>query len=86
MEEVDKEISEMKLSLNSRARIVAESYLVAVRLFLLYMHFDSPFFVRSSIIDLWSLHFMPCITRVDLSSIALSHLAWLIRLGLRGNT
>ncbi|KAG9291624.1 hypothetical protein G9A89_022043 [Geosiphon pyriformis] len=27
MEEVDKEISEMKLSLNSRARIVAESYL-----------------------------------------------------------
>jgi len=28
MEEVDKEISEMKLSLNSRARIVAESYLI----------------------------------------------------------
>lgn len=32
MEEVDKEISEMKLSLNARARIVAESYLTAVRL------------------------------------------------------
>lgn len=32
MEEVDKEISEMKLSLNSRARIVAESYLIQVRL------------------------------------------------------
>ena len=31
MEEVDKEISEMKLSLNARARIVAESYLSAVR-------------------------------------------------------
>ena len=31
MEEVDKEISEMKLSLNARARVVAESYLVAVR-------------------------------------------------------
>lgn len=31
MEEVDKEISEMKLSLNARARIVAESYLTAVR-------------------------------------------------------
>lgn len=31
MEEVDKEISEMKLSLNARARIVAESYLGAVR-------------------------------------------------------
>ncbi|WFD32162.1 Arp complex subunit [Malassezia sp. CBS 17886] len=29
MEEVDKEISEMKLSLNARARIVAESYLGA---------------------------------------------------------
>lgn len=28
MEEVDKEISEMKISLNARARIVAESYLV----------------------------------------------------------
>ncbi|CAG8592423.1 10073_t:CDS:2, partial [Paraglomus occultum] len=28
MEEVDKEISEMKLSINSRARIVAESYLL----------------------------------------------------------
>lgn len=30
MEEVDREISEMKLSLNARARIVAESYLIAV--------------------------------------------------------
>ena len=30
MEEVDKEISEMKLSLNARARVVAESYLAAV--------------------------------------------------------
>lgn len=29
MQEVDKEISEMKLSLNARARIVAESYLVS---------------------------------------------------------
>ncbi|PCH43809.1 arp2/3 complex subunit [Wolfiporia cocos MD-104 SS10] len=29
MEEVDKEISEMKLSLNARARVVAESYLAA---------------------------------------------------------
>ncbi|KAI5829505.1 actin-related protein ARPC3 [Schizophyllum commune Tattone D] len=32
MEDVDREISEMKLSLNARARIVAESYLTAVRL------------------------------------------------------
>ncbi len=32
MEEVDKEISEMKLSINARARIVAESYLSQVRL------------------------------------------------------
>jgi len=30
MEEVDREISEMKLSLNRRARTVAESYLIAV--------------------------------------------------------
>jgi actin related protein 2/3 complex subunit 4 len=30
MEEVDKEISEMKLSLNARARVVAESYLSQV--------------------------------------------------------
>jgi actin related protein 2/3 complex subunit 4 len=31
MEEVDKEISEMKLSVNTRARTVAESYLIQVR-------------------------------------------------------
>ena len=31
MEDVDREISEMKLSLNARARVVAESYLQAVR-------------------------------------------------------
>lgn len=33
MEDVDREISEMKLSLNARARIVAESYLGQVSLF-----------------------------------------------------
>lgn len=32
MEEVDKEISEMKLSVNTRARTVAESYLSQVRM------------------------------------------------------
>jgi actin related protein 2/3 complex subunit 4 len=32
MEEVDKEISEMKISLNARARIVAEEYLKQVRI------------------------------------------------------
>lgn len=31
MEEVDKEISEMKLSVNTRARTVAESYLIQAR-------------------------------------------------------
>ena len=31
MEEVDKEISEMKLSLNARGRIVSEEFLKAVR-------------------------------------------------------
>lgn len=39
MEEVDKEISEMKLSLNARARIVAESYLSAVRVYELLNRF-----------------------------------------------
>ena len=34
MEEVDKEISEMKLFLNARARFVAESFLTPVRVFL----------------------------------------------------
>ena len=37
MEDVDREISEMKLSLNARARIVAESYLTAVSLGRLFM-------------------------------------------------
>ena len=31
MEEIDKEISEMKISLNARARIVAEEFLKNVR-------------------------------------------------------
>lgn len=38
MEDVDREISEMKLSLNARARIVAESYLTAVSLGLVSHH------------------------------------------------
>jgi len=41
MEDVDKEISEMKLSLNARARIVAESYLSTVSLC-----FDSSYFTQ----------------------------------------
>ena len=85
MEEVDKEISEMKLSLNSRARIVAESYLVAVRRFLLCLHFDSlsSFEVQHLTRDhymytscLVPLH-ITAITSLGLSSITLSHLAWL---------
>ena len=47
MEEVDKEISEMKLSLNARARVVAESYLAAVSPL-------SPLFVPACMSDLWS--------------------------------
>lgn len=46
MEEVDKEISEMKLSLNSRARIVAESYLIQVRLC------NYPWYLRTYLFDL----------------------------------
>jgi actin related protein 2/3 complex subunit 4 len=41
MEDVDREISEMKLSLNARARTVAESYLTAVRLGRSYQLFDT---------------------------------------------
>ena len=36
MEEIDKEISEMKISLNARARIVAEEFLKNVHLSLHY--------------------------------------------------
>lgn len=36
MEEIDKEISEMKLSVNARARIVAEEFLKNVRYFILH--------------------------------------------------
>ena len=45
MEDVDKEISEMKLSLNARARIVAESYLSAVstRIRTIWFHADRMF-------------------------------------------
>ena len=39
MEDVDREISEMKLSLNARARTVAESYLTAVSLDYFSYHF-----------------------------------------------
>ena len=41
MEDVDREISEMKLSLNARARIVAESYLSAVSRILSFESFFS---------------------------------------------
>lgn len=45
MKEVDREISDMKLSLNARARIVAESYLTAVSPQLLSMApSNNPFF------------------------------------------
>ena len=45
MEDVDKEISEMKLSLNARARIVAESYLSTVSI----AHSHSTFLVSDSL-------------------------------------
>lgn len=41
MEDVDREISEMKLSLNARARTVAESYLTAVRTLSTCTHADA---------------------------------------------
>lgn len=51
MEEVDKEISETRLSLNTRARTVAESYLATVRSVLLFIQ--------------WAL-LMPSLSLVDL--------------------
>lgn len=38
MEEIDKEISEMKLSVNARARIVAEEFLKNVSLFVIWFN------------------------------------------------
>lgn len=38
MEEIDKEISEMKLSVNARARIVAEEFLKNVRNLFVFRH------------------------------------------------
>ena len=39
MEDVDKEISELKLFLNARARFVAESFLTPVSIFILFFFF-----------------------------------------------
>jgi len=61
MEEVDKEISEMKLSLNARARIVAESYLTAVRHFLITLNTVLiPFLAVQRLTPLDSLDQHPC--------------------------
>lgn len=51
MEDVDREISEMKLSLNARARIVAESYLGQVSLFppLFFILFYFFFFIHDPV-------------------------------------
>ena len=51
MEDVDKEISEMKLSLNARARLVAESYLSTV---------SDPVHFRPLMIKGFSLHETGC--------------------------
>lgn len=40
MEDVDKEISELKLFLNARARFVAESFLTPVSIFILFFFFS----------------------------------------------
>lgn len=37
MEEIDREISEMKLSMNARARICAEEFLKRVKIFLIIL-------------------------------------------------
>lgn len=50
MEEIDKEISEMKLSVNARARIVAEEFLKNVRnpLYCLILQIDLSHFSNGS--------------------------------------
>ena len=48
MEDVDREISEMKLSLNARARTVAESYLTAVSLCYCHICRGAQLFVSKS--------------------------------------
>ena len=55
MEEVDKEISEMKLTLNARARTVAESYLMAVRTACLLIAMMLIFHTSSTRRELWRL-------------------------------
>jgi hypothetical protein len=56
MEEVDKEISEMKLSMNARARVVAESYLMAVcPLQLWHLHITDVDYSLTLDVDGWQL-------------------------------
>ena len=88
MEEVDKEISEMKLSLNSRARIVAESYLVAVRLFLLvYILTHSSLAVQHLIVIL-TFHalYRNKYYKFGLTQYCIFQLAWLINGNARQRT
>ena len=53
MEDVDKEISEMKLSLNARARIVAESYLSTVSGYVPWDEVSTPDAPGHSLHRLW---------------------------------
>ena len=50
MEEIDKEISEMKLCVNSRARICAEEFLKRVSCAVNY-RFDTPYNARRSLLQ-----------------------------------
>lgn len=54
MEEIDKEISEMKLSVNARARIVAEEFLKNVSLFILTESFHLHYYYIIILIIGWA--------------------------------
>ncbi len=42
MEDIDKEISEMKITLNARARVVAEEFLKNVRISISIIYYTKP--------------------------------------------
>lgn len=67
MEEIDKEISEMKLSVNARARIVAEEFLKNVRcFFFVCLDSDSDFcFALSEFLLIFGFEFCLAVLRLE---------------------
>ncbi|KAI7942593.1 hypothetical protein MJO28_012620 [Puccinia striiformis f. sp. tritici] len=65
MEDVDREISEMKLSLNARARIVAESYLTQVDLYEIEYIDIGPTIIQQGIFQISSSHEQCCANQME---------------------